>query len=927
VPVGGRAFEVIEVLAQSAGELVTKDELMNRVWPGAIVTENTLHVHATAIRKALGPSRNLLKTEPGRGYRLLGDWTVRRQDAVTPPIGRRPVRLDGASPVTNFPATVTRLIGRTAAVARLRDLLSAYRVVTLTGPGGIGKTSLALKAACGVVGDFAGGAWLIELASLSDPTLVPSTIVGVLGLKPGPGVPSDETVARAIGDSNLLLLLDNCEHVIDAAAKLIEALMHRCPSVTILATSREVLRVGGEYVYRVAPLDVPDADEDEPDHILSRSAVELFITRANALNGDFSPRAEGPAEIAAVCRHLDGIPLAIELAAAYASVLGVQQTTAGLRHRFELLKAGRRTALPRHRTLRAVLDWSYDLLPEPEQRLLRCLAIFSGGFTLIAAAAVMNDFARDAPAVTDGIANLVTKSLVALDRTETEPRWYLLETTRAYALGKLAESGEVQRIAQRHAEFFCDLLGSTISEPRLHSLSENSVRFTLEIDNIRAALGWTFSDAGISQLGVRLAAKAVDLWLSTSLLSECCDWCTRALAQLGVDAGTCDEMLLQCGLGISLIRIEGMKSEAEAALTRAAALSEELPDFSYFNHRLLAIFGLWLFSLRAARLRECLALAGKYEVMAQGFGTSEASATAHRMLGQSQYFLGEFTNAAISLQRARAWYPTAVRSDDPVRYDADPRVVDLCYEAVTLWSLGFVEKALRAREEALKQTRDISHPVSRCIALAWPGSVLLAKVGDLETAEDCVNELIDHSDKHSLIPYYAFGLCAKGSLMATRGGLVSARRLLRDGLQRMRSIGYHLYYAFFLAEWAMVLASADQLDQAIAEIDAAQRFAEESQSLWCLPEVLRIKGEILLKCDPSDVTSAESQFERARALAHNQEGLSWELRAAISLARLLRNRRRSDEACRTLQPVYDRFVEGFDSADLKTAKALLDSLQ
>ena len=606
--------------------------------------------------------------------------------------------------------------------------------------------------------------------------------------------------------------------------------------------------------------------------------------------------------------------------------MGIEQVAANLGDRFALLTAGRRTALPRHRTLRATLDWSHDLLDEAERRLLRRLAVFAGGFTLEASAAVMGD-PESLPTLADSISNLTAKSLVTRDPASVG-RWRLLETIRSYALEKLAESGEIHRIAQRHAEFFSDLLGSTVSEPRLQSLSENSVRFTLEIDNIRAALGWTFSDTGISQLGVRLAAKAVDLWLSTSLLSECCDWCTRALAQLGVDAGTCDEMLLQCGLGISLIRIKGMKSEAEAALTRAAVLSEELPDFSYFNHRLLAIFGLWLFSLRAARLRECLALAAKYEVVAQVFGTSEASATAHRMLGQSQYFLGEFANAAVSLQRARAWYPTAVRSDDSVRYDADPKVVDLCYEAVTLWSLGFVDKAVRAREKALKQARDISHPVSLCIALAWPSSVLLVKVGDLETAEDCVNELIDHSDKQSLTPYYAFALCAKGSLMATRGGFVSAERLLRDGLQRMHSIGYHLYYAFFLAERAMALAYDDQLAQAIAAIDAAQRFAEESQSLWCLPEVLRIKGEILLKCDPSDVTSAESQFECARAMAHNQKGLSWELRAAISLARLLRDRRRSDEeACRKLQPVYDRFVEGFDSTDLKTAKSLLDSLQ
>ena len=330
VPVGGRAFEVIEVLARSVGEIVTKNELMDRIWPGAIVTENTLQVHAMAVRKALGPYRSLLKTESGRGYRLLGDWTVRRHGAAKPPVGVQRTRVDGKSPVTNFPVAVTRLIGRKAAVARLRDVMSAYRLVTLTGPGGIGKTSLALKVARGILGEYADGGWLVELASLSDPALVPATVAGVLALTLGPGTISEEALARALGDNNLLLLLDNCEHVIDAVASLSETFLRRCPRVTILTTSRETLRVDGECVYRVAPLEVPAVDEDEPDQILSRSAVELFVTRANALNSDFSPGTENPAEIAAICRHLDGIPLAIEFAAARASVLGVQQVTAGL---------------------------------------------------------------------------------------------------------------------------------------------------------------------------------------------------------------------------------------------------------------------------------------------------------------------------------------------------------------------------------------------------------------------------------------------------------------------------------------------------------------------------------------------------------------------------------------------------------------------
>src|SRR5579863_5220574 len=457
VPVGGRAFEIIEILAQAAGELVTKDELMNRIWPGAIVMENTLAVHTAAVRKALGPYRSWLKTEARRGYRLLGDWTVRRHDAARPPVGLQQMRIDDESPVTNFPAAATRLIGRTAAVAQLRDLMSAYRVVTLTGPGGIGKTSLALKAARGVLGEFADGGWLVELASLSDPTLVPATVAGVLGLTLGAGTISEEALARVVGDNNLLLLLDNCEHVIDAVASLTETFVSRCPSVTILTTSRETLRVGGEYVYRVAPLEVPAVEEVEPDQVRSRSAVELFVARTKALDYDFSPRAGNLREIAAICRHLDGIPLAIEFAAARAAVLGIQQVTVGLRDRFELLKAGRRTALPRQQTLRATLDWSYELLPEPEKRLLRCLSVFPAGFTLAAAVAVMNDGERSASAVMDGVANLVAKSLVSLDRPETVTRWYLLETTRAYALEKLRESGDAGQIARRHAYFYLAL--------------------------------------------------------------------------------------------------------------------------------------------------------------------------------------------------------------------------------------------------------------------------------------------------------------------------------------------------------------------------------------------------------------------------------------------------------------------------------------
>src|SRR5246127_1420316 len=255
VPLGGRAFEIVTVLVQSATELVTKDHMMERVWPGAVVGEGTLHVHISAVRKALGPDRGLLKTASGRGYRLLGSWTPQQREAASP-VYSSPTRTSESPPANNFPPLITRLIGRTAACEFVRDLVSAYRVVTLTGPGGIGKTSLAIKAVRYLLPDFEDGAWIVELASLSDPGLVPSTVASTLGLKLA-GEISAESVARAVGGRHLLLVLDNCEHIIDAVANLAETLTRLCPRTTIVATSREILRIDGESVYRVPPLDVP----------------------------------------------------------------------------------------------------------------------------------------------------------------------------------------------------------------------------------------------------------------------------------------------------------------------------------------------------------------------------------------------------------------------------------------------------------------------------------------------------------------------------------------------------------------------------------------------------------------------------------------------------------------------------------------------
>src|SRR6267378_2834771 len=337
VPIGGRAFEIIEVLVQSAGELVTKSDLSARVWPGAIVEDNTLQFHISAIRKALGSDRGILKTASGRGYRLLGAWTSRQESSSSvDSIDIEPMRSPAEPFQTNLPAAASELVGRTNAMQHLLGLLSAYRVVTLTGSGGIGKTRLALEVARGLFPTFQGDVRLVELVSLSDSSLVPTALAGALGLKLGGHEISAESVARAIGAQKLLLVLDNCEHVIDAAAKLAETVVRRCPQTTILATSREILKIEGEYVYRVPPLDVPPQDEELGD-IPGHSAVQLFIATTRALHSDFSPNGENLAVIAAICGPLDGTPRATVFGAARVAIWGLERVAAGGDDRLKML--------------------------------------------------------------------------------------------------------------------------------------------------------------------------------------------------------------------------------------------------------------------------------------------------------------------------------------------------------------------------------------------------------------------------------------------------------------------------------------------------------------------------------------------------------------------------------------------------------------
>ncbi|KVQ27273.1 winged helix-turn-helix domain-containing protein [Burkholderia cepacia] len=512
--IGSRAFEILELLIRANGALVSKDEIMQRVWPHTVVEENNLQVHIAALRKALADDRNLIVTVPGRGYRLVGGRTD-----VAPPVRAVTSRLTAAP---------TALVGREQTVAEVLAALDTARVVTLVGAGGIGKTRLALEAAMRAEARFPDGAAFVSLATVAAPQFVPDALAAALGIAQPAGSLTLEAVLASVANRRMLLVLDNCEHLLDAAARIASALTESDAGLRVLATSREALRIQGERLCPIPPLDVPREGADDAE-TLGASAVQLFSARVQAADPRFPLDERSVSLMASVCRRLDGLPLAIELAAARAAVLGIDVLAAHLDDHFRLLTGGFRTALPRHQTLQAMYDWSYRLLGDAERLLLRWLGVFRGTFSIDAVREIVGATRLADADLLDTIAGLVSKSLLSLESAHGAPRYRLLTTTRAYALQQLENNGECAAAARAHANYFHALFrlapvddGGTLGESRLDVIRR-------ELGNLRAALDWAFSPNGDAEIGIALAAVAVPCLFDLSLVDECRERARAAL--------------------------------------------------------------------------------------------------------------------------------------------------------------------------------------------------------------------------------------------------------------------------------------------------------------------------------------------------------------------------------------------------------------
>jgi predicted ATPase/DNA-binding winged helix-turn-helix (wHTH) protein len=914
VRLGSRARELLHALVERAGEVVSKDALTARLWPNINVEEATLRVHVAALRKALGDGQNgqrFITSVPGRGYCFVADVTRRKDDEASASVPPVSVSLPSAS----------RLFGRSEIIDSLSTELEQRRTITIVGAGGIGKTAVALAIADRLRGHMRDGVCFVDLAPLTDQRFVPTALASALGL----GVIADHPLPgliAALRDREIVILLDNCEHVIEAAAQLAEAVVKGAARTRVLATSREPLGVENEKVCRLAPLCAPEpAPELTAATAMTFPAVQLFVERvAMRLDGFALSDADAPT-VASICRRLDGIALAIEIAAGHIDAFGVASLDGVLHDRFRLAMRGRRTAMPRQRTLSMTLDWSYQLLPETERVVLRRLAVFAGSFTMNNATALLADVPEANSEIVEAVASLVEKSLLQAS-LGTAVAYRLLDTTRAYAGQKLIEAGEYLSFARRHARYYQMVLEAANAEWEILPAAEWLGRYRHVADNARTALDWSLSIPEEAKTATALTVATVPLWFQLSLLSECCGRTQQTLALPAASRNLEQDLRLHAALAWSLMQIKGSVQETQAAWIGLLARARALGNTDY---QLRALWGLWAAHINSGSFRPALALAEEFSALALEGSSKSDRAVGDRLVGYSLHLLGEQTVARRHIERMLAEYVRPVTGAEMIRFVFDQQATAQCFLARIQWLEGFPDKAMRTARAVVEATEASGDALSLCQVLVQAACPVGLFVGDLTTVQRHVATLIEASTRNDWQFWYAYGQCFQGVLLIRQGEVAAGLGLLDKALSGLRSIEFGVYYIYFLAEFASALGDVGEVDHGLAVADQALARSGANHELWYVAELLRIKGELLAR--KGAALEAEATYRAAQEWAERQSALSWSLRVATSMARLWQSQDRNVEAREYLTSVFDAFTEGSDTADHKAAKAILARLE
>ena len=749
VELGSRAFDLLMALVESRGDVLSKTRIMRRVWPYLPMDEGNLRVQMHAIRRLLGPDRHVIKTIPGRGYLFEAEVTITSAPSgdVPGPVALPPVPAPTPeAPVhagTNLPLPLSSLIGRATDVAAVQEHLGGRRLVTLVGTGGIGKTRLAIDLGRRLSARYPDGVWLVDLAPVADPAQVIDTTAAALGVGPGDGAAPVDAIAAAIGKRRMLLILDNCEHLVAAAAALVTALLARVAGLSVLATSQESLQVPGEQIYRLNPLGLPMPDAVGVERVgLARDggitgfgAVDLFVERAREADARFVLDQRTAGGVVEICRQLDGIPLALEMAAARLPLLGIEGLRAGLGDRLRMLKRNPRTGAARHMTLGAMIEWSHGLLDAAERRIFRRLAIFAGSFSLDAAIAVVGEPA-DRWEIVEILGRLIDKSLVTIEDGEP-PRYRLLETLRVYGLEQLRSADESEATADRHGRHFAELFDQAAELWETTADAAWVETYRRELGNVRAVLDWAQGDPARARLAATVAGPFAIVWYNLGLVAEGRRYAERILAMLDRDASPAAARFLRFS---SYLWDSSDRRRTLALLERSVAIYRQRNDRLDLAPVLATVGRLYAGLHRDAEAEAALVEA--QELLGQadrkksrlGIVSTLASVAYHR-----RDVAGAMRHLVVALDLAQALKDT-VRVANILANMAESDFLD-----------GAVDRAVERGREALSIMRSTNRPAHREWALVNLASYLLAQ-GNLAEARSLAGTALSEAcDQGGLI--------------------------------------------------------------------------------------------------------------------------------------------------------------------------------
>lgn len=880
---GRRAVDILLILLEQAGNVVSKQELIARVWPKSVVEDGNLRVHMAALRKALGDGQagqRYIVTVAQRGYSFVAPLCIEPMstgDHDAPP----------SSQGHNLPLRRTRMLGRQALIDMLVQQLAQQRFITLTGSGGIGKTTVALRVAELLIGHYRDGIRLLDLAPLNDPSMILPNLAALLDLAP----PDDEplnAIAGTLRDRQMLLVIDNCEHLLDDIALISETLLRRAPQLHILATSREALRAEGESVRRLDSLECPPVGADRAQ-ALAYPALQLLIERASSIQDTF--------ELADA-----ELPLAIELAAAQLQRFGLPELLVQLQDSFRLLTQGSSGALARQQTLRATLDWSFELLSACEQLCLRRLAVFRASFTLASAAAVAGVEPVTPALVLEAVMQLVAKSLLNVEAGDDEVVYRLLDTTRSYALEKLNAAGELPATRERHAQRCLNLMDQARDDWQHMPSAQWISRYAAHREDVRAALDFGLGPDGPHPLAVRLTASAMPLWQELSLLKEHGWYVNKALTLLEQSATPCPRLStrLQLAQGSFSYHTLGGAQQTVAAFVRAQQLAEDGDDLA---GQLQAVSGHMVVNLCGGNYPQAQEQSLHFDRLSLGSEPLLAF-SAQRLRVSALHFCGHQAEARHQAEQvvqrmAQSGQLNRFTLGFGVQYEQS--VASLTILARTLWIQGFPERAWRTASQALELAQQINHGTSICYTLALAGVVIAHYNGDIGTTRTLLDLLLQQAQKHSVLLFHTWARHYAQALDGTPAhGDFAGMGLIKDIV--------------------LTLGPCEVDQSALARV-------RSGAAGWVGPEILRSHAEQLLgHNDSRHLEAGQALLLEAVALAQQQGALAWELRSTISLARVWQRQGRYQPARDLLQAIHGRFSEGFATQDLVSLRHLLDEL-